>query len=205
MAALGAGTHCAITRGMRGIAVAISAVALCGLAACSSNSPTTPSTGTTLNIVMTDSPFSDAKAVLVTFSGVSVHMAGGAFTTLPFTGGASTRTCDLKKLEGANDVLGTGTLPPGHYTEIRLVVASAAIYFDSTSSGNACAASIAAPAGRAAPVTIPSGDIRLNREFDVINSTTTTITLDFDGDQSLTQTGNDQYIMHPVIGVVSVQ
>jgi hypothetical protein len=189
---------------MRNIVLAISAMSICGLAACSNN-PTTPTTGSTLNIILTDSPFSDARAVLVTFSTVSAHMAGGAFTTLPFTGGASSRTCDLKKLEGANDVLGTGTVPVGHYTEIRLVVASAAIYFDNAASGSACAPLIAAPAGRAAAVTIPSGDIRLNRQFEVTTSTATTITLDFDGDKSLTQTGNDQYVMNPVIGVVSVQ
>ena len=205
MAARGAGTDRAITRRMRRIKLAVSAMALFGMAACNNNSPVTPSTGTTLNVVLTDSPFSDAQAVLVTFSAVSVHMSSGAFTTLPFADGASSRTCDLKKLQGANDVLGTGTLPPGHYTEIRLAVASAAIYFDNVASGSACASSIAAPAGRAAAVTIPSGDVRLNRPFDVINSTTTTITLDFDGDQSLTHTGSDQYVMHPVIGVVSVQ
>jgi hypothetical protein len=190
---------------MRLMKLAVSAMALCGMVACNSNSPVTPSNGTTLNVMLTDSPFSDAQAVLVTFSAVSVHMSGGAFTTLPFADGASSRTCDLKKLQGANDVLGTGTLPPGHYTEIRLAVASAAIYFDNAASGSACASSIAAPAGRSAAVTIPSGDVRLNRPFDVVNSTTTTITLDFDGDQSLTQTGSDQYLMHPVIGVVSVQ
>jgi hypothetical protein len=54
-------------------------------------------------------------------------------------------------------------------------------------------------------VEIPSGDIRLNREFDVTMMTATTILLDFDGDQSVTQTGNGQYRMTPVITVVSVQ
>jgi len=196
--------HCATTDVMRTVLLAISVLATCDLAACS-DGPASPTTGSTLNIVLTDSPFSDAKAVLVTFSSVSAHMTGGAFTTLPFTGGASSRTCDLKKLEGANDVLGTGTVPAGHYTEIRLTVASAAIYFDNAASGSACAPLITAPAGRAASVTIPSGTIRLNREFEVSTSTSTTITLDFDGDKSLTQTGNDQYVMNPVIGVVSVQ
>jgi hypothetical protein len=34
---------------------------------------------------------------------------------------------------------------------------------------------------------------------------TTTMLLDFNGDQSVRQTGNGQYMMTPVIAVVSVQ
>jgi len=154
--------------------------------------------------MLQDSPFSDAKAVLVTFSEVSVHMSGGDFVTLPFASGGSSRTCDLKKLVGAQDVLGTGPLAPGHYTQIRLVVSGAVIYFDNASSGTPCATTMAAPAGRNAPVDVPSGDLRLNREFD-LTTAQTTITLDFDGDRSIKQAGNGKYMMNPVVSVVSVK
>jgi PKD repeat protein len=60
-------------------------------------------------------------------------------------------------------------------------------------------------AGRGASVNIPSGDLRLNRQFDVTSTGTTTILLDFDGDQSVKQTGNGAYTMTPVMSVVSVQ
>jgi len=170
----------------------------------SSMSPTL-TTGATLNVMLKDSPFSDAKALLVTFSAVTAHRSGGDFSTLPFSGGASTRTCDLKKLTTATDVLGTGALPTGHYTMLRLVVSSAAIYFDNPASGTACAPAIAAPAGRSAAVDIPSGEVRLNREFDLTASNARTILLDFDGDQSVRQTGNGQFMMTPVIAIVSVQ
>jgi len=163
------------------------------------------STGGTLNVMLQDSPFSDAKALLVTFSDVSVHATGGDFVKLPFAGGASTRTCDLKKLLGASDVLGTGALTPGHYTEIRLTVSKATIYFSNPSSGLACGTSLPAPGGDSADLTIPSGELHLNREFDVSASSATTITLDFNGDQSINQTGNGQYMMTPVITVLSVQ
>lgn len=175
------------------------------------NSPTAPTptpvpaTTSMLNVSLTDSPFSDAKALLVTFSDVSAHRAGADFMTLPFVGSASSRTCDLKKLTTAQDVLGTGPLPTGHYTQLRLVVASAAIYFENPSSGPACAASMAAPAGRSVAVDIPSGELRLNREFDLTSTNATTILLDFDGDQSVRETGNGRYMMAPVIAVVSVQ
>lgn len=124
---------------------------------------------------------------------------------LPFSPASPSRTCDLKKLTGAQDVLGTGPLPTGHYTQIRLVVQSATVYFDNPSSGPACAPSVAPPAGNSAPLEIPSGKIKLNREFDVTSGNVTTITLDFDGDRSINQTGSGKFIMKPVIAVVSVQ
>jgi hypothetical protein len=176
--------------------------------ACGSSSPTTtsPSPGAaTLNVMLKDSPFSDAKALLVTFSEVSAHASGGDFMRLPFASGGSGRTCDLKKLTTAQDVLGTGPLPAGHYTQVRLVVASASLYFDNSSAGPACAATIAAPSGRSASVDVPAGEVRLNREFDLTSTTATTILLDFDGDQSVRETGNGRFMMTPVIAIVSVQ
>jgi hypothetical protein len=102
--------------------------------------------------------------------------------------------------------LGAGPMTAGHYTQIRLIVSSAVIYLDNPSvSASPCAAAIAAPSGRSSPVTIPSGQVDLNREFDVKTSNTTTITLDFDGDQSVKETGNGTFQLAPVITVVSVQ
>ena len=160
----------------------------------------------TLNMMLKDSPFSDAKAVLVTFSEVSVHKDTDAdFTKVPFDGGATSRTCDLKKLETAQDVLGVGSLPAGHYTQVRLLVSDATIYFDNPSTGSACSPAIAAPAGAKAALTIPSGEVKLNREFDVPTGGSTSMLLDFDGDRSINQTGNGTYMMKPVITVVSAQ
>jgi len=51
---------------------------------------------------------------------------------------------------------------------------------------------------------VPSGDLKLNREFD-LTTAQTTITLDFDGDRSIKQTGNGKYMMNPVVSVVSVK
>jgi hypothetical protein len=157
--------------------------------------------------MMTDSPFSDAKAMLVTFSEVSVHRSeGDGWTRLPFADGAALRTCDLKKLEsGREDVLGVGDLESGHYTQIRLTVARARLYFDNAATGSACAAVIAAPPGREADLEIPSGEVKLNREFEITSSDARTILLDFDGDKSIHETGNGRYKMSPVIGVVSVK
>lgn len=183
------------------------AIVCLGAAAACGDSPTGPSGSTgTMMLMLKDTPFADARAVLVTFSEVTAHRSTEAdFTRVPFSGGATSRTCDLKKLETAQDVLGTGPLAAGQYTQIRLVVASAALYFDNAAAGAACAASIAPPAGRSAPLEIPSGEVKLSRQFEVPAGGATTMLLDFDGDRSIRETGNNRYLMTPVITVVSVQ
>ncbi|HEY1305514.1 MAG TPA: DUF4382 domain-containing protein [Vicinamibacterales bacterium] len=177
--------------------------------ACGSSNPSGPSSGTgTLNVRLTDSPFTDAKAVLVTFSEVSVHREDAEWTKVPFADPAAmTRTCDLKKLQGPIDILGIGPVPAGHYTQIRLVVVSTTIYFDNPSDPAVppCATTIAEPAGAKASVTIPSGEIKLNRSFDLAADGTLSIDLDFDGDKSIHLTGSSTYTMSPVVAIKSVQ
>jgi len=174
--------------------------------ACSESTTTGPTGApSTFTMLLKDSPFSDAKSLLVTFSEVSAHRAEGEWTRLPFPAGASSLTCDLKKLTNTQDVLGTGPLSPGHYTMVRVEVTSAALYFDNAAAGPACAATVAPPAGRSAPVEVPSGVVRLNRGFELSSTAPTTMLLDFDGDRSIRETGNGRYMMTPVIGVVSVQ
>jgi len=189
--------------------IAFVAAAACALSLGCGDSDTGPSGTTgTMRMMLKDSPFTDAKSLLVTFSEVDAHKsdtADSSWAKIPFAAAATARTCDLKKLQTAQDVLGTGPLATGHYTQVRLVVSSAAVYFDNAATGDACAPTITAPAGRTASVTIPSGEVKLNREFDVSSGTTTTMLLDFDGDKSVRETGNGQFMMSPVISVVSVQ
>ena len=190
-----------MTDRMRNVLVAGSLSALaCG------GSPTEPSGSATLNVHLTDTPFEDAMAVLITFDEVRVHPADGEWTAVPFVEGA-TRTCDLKKLVGAQDVLGIGVLAPGHYTQIRLNVVSAALYFTNGTPAldPACAANIVPPEGDSASLEISSGRVILNRQFDLTAEDATTITLDLDGGSSIHQTGAGTYRMAPVISVVSVQ
>lgn len=181
------------------------ALILAAAAAACGDSTTGPTGTSRLTVMLKDSPFTDARSLLVTFSEVSVHKSEGEWMTVPFAGGATSRTCDLKKLTSAQDVLGTGALTPGHYTMVRLTVSSAALYFDNAASDPACAPAIVAPGGRSATVEIPSGVVRLNRAFDVADGAGTTMLLDFDGDRSVHQTGSGRYMMSPVITVVTVQ
>src|SRR5262249_6275000 len=136
------------------------------LAMACGNSPTGPSGASgNFNMMIKDSPFADAKAVIVTFSKVSVHKdtdTDGTWIDLTFRGGAGRRSCDLKKLETAQDLLGVGALTAGHYTQVRLVVQSAKLYFQNASALAPCAATFTEPAGDNASLTIPSGEVKLN-------------------------------------------
>jgi len=179
-------------------ALALAAALAAGTLACS-DSPSSPSlSGGNFNLRLRDAPFTDAKAVLVTFSSVRAHRSDSDWTVVPFINAATTRTCDLKKLETSEDILGTAALPAGHYTQVRLMVQSATLFFDNPSSGSACASSIAAPAGANAVLDIPSGEVKLNRDFDITSSSTMTMLVDFDGNQSIHLTGSGKYMMSPV-------
>lgn len=180
------------------------AAALVALAIGCGGSPTAP-TSSNFRVMLTDTPFGDAKAVLITFSDVGVHASGGGWTTIPFGGGATSRTCDLKQLQTAQDVLGVATLPAGHYTQARVTVTRVALYFDYPATAGPCAPTLAAPSGRSVSVNVPSGQLILNREFDVTSGNTASMVLDFNGDQSIIQTGNGTYQISPVITVVSVR
>jgi len=190
---------------MRRISALVVFAVILGAVACD-NSPSSNPSGQSarFNLRLTDSPFSDARAELVTFSEVTAHRTDSDWTRVPFAGGATARTCDLKKLQASEDVLGTGPLPPGDYTQVRLVVQSARLYFDNPADGPACAAAITAPAGRMADLRIPSGEVKLNRGFTLTPESTTTMLVDFDGDKSIHQTGNGTYMMSPVIGITRV-
>ena len=133
---------------------ALAALALTGALAITtlacSDSPSSPSlSGGNFNLRLRDSPFTDAKSVLVTFASVRAHRSDSDWTAVPFIDAATTRTCDLKKLETSEDILGAAALPEGHYTQVRLVVQSAVIYFDNASTGAACASSSRACCARA--------------------------------------------------------
>ena len=185
-------------------ASAIAAVLAASAIACS-DSPSSPSlSGGNFNVRLRDTPFSDAKAVLVTFSSIRAHRSESDWTVVPFVNAATARTCDLKKLETSEDVLGSAALPAGHYTQVRLVVQSATLFFDNASTGSACASTITPPAGASSTLEIPSGEVKLTREFDLTSSSAITMLLDFDGGQSIRLIGNGRYMMSPVVTILSV-
>ena len=169
----------------------------------SATSPGTGSTGT-LTVMLKDQPFK-AKALLVSFTEVSAHLvdaSGGRWMTLS----DQDVTCDLVQLEHVEDVLAGGSLPAGHYTQLRLGLGTAAIYFENpwvSSSPCVATSTLVAPDGDMDQVTVPPDKVILNRQFVLDGDSKMTITLDFDGAKSIHRTGNDTYMMKPVISVVS--
>lgn len=161
-----------------------------------------------LTVNLKDGPYADARAMLVTFSGVSAHHADQEWQPLTFAGqpAPTTLTCDLKRLVNAFDVLGTGQLLAGHYTQLRVVVESAALYSSPTPETDpACAATMTPPAGLIGNVEIPSGEVKLNRQFTIPEGGATKILIDFDGDRSVHAMGNGRFSMTPVIAIMSVE
>lgn len=189
---------------MRNWIPALGVVVLLGVS-CSGPSGQTGS----LTVNLKDSPYADAKAMLVTFSGVSAHHADEEWQPLTFAApqgqpAPTTLTCDLKRLVDVVDVLGTGQILAGHYTQLRVVVQSAALYSSATE-GAACAANMTPPAGLIGSVEIPSGEVKLNREFTIPEGGVTKILIDFDGDRSVREMGNGRFSMTPVIAIMSVE
>jgi Domain of unknown function (DUF4382) len=160
-----------------------------------------------LTVNLKDGPYADAQAMLVTFKSVSAHHADAEWQPLTFAGGVTTPlTCDLKKLVNVVDVLGTGQLLAGHYTQLRVEVESAALYSSPTPPADpACAATMTPPAGLIGNVEISSGEVKLNRQFTIPEGGATKILLDFDGDRSVNAMGNGRFSMSPVINIVSVE
>ena len=99
---------------------------------------------------------------------------------------------DLIELEGKSIFLASELLPSGKYTQLRvfLVKDQGIIVVD----------------GEDYPLDIPSvgqTGIKLNHPFEIIPGQITKLTLDFDAKQSIIKTGNGDYKLKPVIGIIS--
>jgi hypothetical protein len=151
---------------------------------------TTGPAGPTGNLVLqiTDQPAGlNISSALVTISSVQVHMASqnesnesGWITVVQ-----GPQTFDLVAIKDVKEFLGSSQLAAGTYTQIRLNV-------DST---------IAVINGVQYNLTIPSGTVKLVLPFQIIENQTTTLTLDFNAEESIHQ-ADGKYIMRPTIQVI---
>jgi len=126
--------------------------------------------------------------VNVTISQVEVHMsAGGGNNT---TAGwyivvNESKTYDLINLTGVKEFFGSANLSAGMYTQVRLTVSSCVITVNGTEYN----------------CTIPSKNIKLIKPFVIKANQTTTLTMDFDAQQSISETGSHKYVFKPVIKI----
>jgi len=152
------------------------------------SSPTSSNTPGTLRLLITDAP-AQYDEVFVSFSEVSVH-----FEDQWITVSDSVQTYDLLELSNSiTAVLGTKTLSPGNYGQIRLKTID-----DSTR---------VVIGGESFPLKVPSGSssgLKLGGGFEIVSGVTTELVLDFDAARSIHEKGHkEEFTMNPVIRIVA--
>lgn len=133
----------------------------------------------TLVLALTDARVEGLKEVNVEIAEVEVHKDNTWISFAP-----EKKKFKLLSLADAADVIGSKQLAPGKYTQIRFQVISANIKLAD---------------GTIADVKIPSGEIKLVREFEIEEGKTTNLYVDFDA-ESVVKAGS-QYILQPVVNL----
>jgi len=158
----------------------------------------------TLKIYLTDAP-GDYKEVKISISKIEGHIAGdeeegedkGSWEVLKeWPGGMEV---DLIKLEDVSILLASLELAPNKYTQLRLFLKEIASLVLEGEEG---------PDGptETVPLEIPSSantGIKLNHPFEIVEGMITKLTIDFDAQKSVVETGNGKYKMKPVISLSS--
>ncbi len=131
----------------------------------------------------------------ITISEVRVHLSAAAgnesgnetnVTAGWYTVVNQTQTYDLIALQNVTDLLGSANLSAGWYTQIRLFVEKVVVTID----------------GVDYDCKLPSKTIKLIKPFRIAANMTTTLTLDFDVQQSVHETGNGKFMFKPTIKII---
>lgn len=145
----------------------------------------------TLAVELIDAPSPDVKGIVVTIDTVTANSEQAGWVTI-FHGPI---TVDLLTLQDVAMKLGEVSLPPGQVTEVRLQLADGPQYVVLADDSHA-------------PLKTPSGStsgLKLKGPFTVSACTKHTLTIDFDGKNSIAyhETGgpNPEWILRPVIRV----
>jgi len=177
----------------------LTAILIPGCNATTSTTATSASSGETLSssdlpdgmgklvVNVTDPPPPDMESVVVDLEKLEVHKAGGGWTIVAED--EDMEPFDLILLEDRVELLATAIVDEGIYTQIRLDINSVTIWVE----------------GEDYPAKVPSGEIKLVGNFEVINDGETEITLDFIGAESILVTGNGEYIFSPVVKLLIPQ
>jgi hypothetical protein len=140
---------------------------------------------------MTDSPAA-YSAVVINIDSVTVHISTQDSLSGWYTISTVPASYDLLQLaNGADTVIAGAAIPSGTYSQIRLHIGIGSY--------------VVVDSGQF-PLTIPSGQesgLKLNVHATLVPNTTYTLLLDFDAERSITVTGGGEYILQPVIRVVT--
>lgn len=141
----------------------------------------------TLQLMITDKPGDlNITAAWINISTIQVHKSGNNTTAGWSTIIEDAKVFDLVKLRNITEFLGKENLTVGNYTQIRFNVNKANVTIDDVVYN----------------LTIPSKTIKLNHPFNITEGITTTLILDFDANESIHETGNNKYMLQPVIRVI---
>jgi hypothetical protein len=139
-----------------------------------------------IKIYFTDLPIA-AESVKVTISSMDAHATGGTWIQIS----TEMKTIDLVQLQNRQERFADVDIALGTYTEIRLSTYSGQIVIN----------------GQSYDLVIPSTEVKVPAHFDIVKDGKTEIVLDFDADKSIEvhpTGGNNEYILRPVITVVSI-
>ena len=143
----------------------------------------------TLILQITDDPSDlNITSAIVTLSSVEVHLGAGGNNSSSgwYTIVEEQKSYDLVAIRDVKEFLGSENLSSGIYTQIRLHIDEARAIINGTEYN----------------LSIPSSNIKLVSGFWINESQTTTLTLDFDVNESIHKTGNDKFIFQPTIRVI---
>jgi len=195
------------------ILVAVALLASLGIASAGCAPETEPEvaeTGT-VEVRVTDAPRKDeVTSIMVTALQVEIHKAvaeqeqqqtqgadnqtqeqqqvqedGGEWLSIDII--ETARSFDLLKLVGIEELLATSNVEAGKYTQIRLNVEKV---------------EVALGDGGLEPATLPSGELKFVRPFDVVAGETTIVIIDFDAEKSVTVTGAGKVLVRPVVKLI---
>jgi len=144
-----------------------------------------PETGT-VSIYVKDLP-DDWTHVNVTFSEVRIHQADAGNDSGWHTLDLEQQTVDLAVLTNMSELLASGNVSVGKYTQIRIVVIAVTGTMED---------------GTIVNFTVPSGELKTTHPFNVTAGHTETLTLDFDLAHSIVQKDTG-WIFKPVLGSIS--
>jgi len=111
-----------------------------------------------------------------------VQQGEGEWVSISLSDNAT--TFDLLEIKGIEQYLGASEVAAGKYTQVRLVIDNIQVKLGE---------------GELQDATVPSGELKIVRPFDIIAGEATAMVLDFDADRMVTVTGVDKIMVKPVI------
>jgi outer membrane murein-binding lipoprotein Lpp len=161
--------------------------------------------GGTMTVNLTDAP-GDVQQAEVTIERVAAVSADNSSEGGAREGGVdvlsdSSFTTDLTRLQdGVTELLGEVQVPPGTYSQIRLVTADTADVLYETDSGGTASATLKQPSASETGIKINFDPVDLNSESDRAE-----VTLDFSVQESFVEAGQTgTYIFKPVVDAEAV-